>query len=133
MRRSTWHVTTGGAADSDSPSGDSWGSTRVETNTDIFKQQVNNALRRGVLSGDDSETTFNDYVTEFETATNNLSQDFDARRSTSADVEEVLNRANDINQGARLHTASHLMPYGASAIGNEPIPPSLLACAPMIE
>ena len=83
--------------------------TRVETNTDIFKQQVNNALRRGVLSGDDSETTFNDYVTEFETATNNLSQDFDARRSTSADVEEVLNRANDINQFMqrnRLNTAA---------------------------
>jgi hypothetical protein len=72
--------------------------TRIETNTDIYKQQVNNALRRGVLSSGDSETTFNDYITEFETATSNLSQDFEARRSTSADVEEVLNRANDINQ-----------------------------------
>lgn len=72
--------------------------TRIETNTDIYKQQVGNALRRGVLSGDDSETTFNEYVSEFETATNNLSQNFDARRSASADVEDLLNRANDINQ-----------------------------------
>jgi hypothetical protein len=83
--------------------------TRIETNTDIYKQQVNNALRRGVLSGGDSETTFNDYVTEFETATNNLSQNFDARRSASADVEDLLNRANDINQFMqrnRLNTAA---------------------------
>ena len=82
--------------------------TRIETNTDIFKQQAGNALRRGVLSNGDSETTFNDYVNEFQNATANLSQNFDARRSASADVQDVLNRADDINQFMqrnRLNTA----------------------------
>ena len=83
--------------------------TRIETNTNIYKQQVNNALRRGVLSSGDSETIFNDYITELETATGNLNQNLDARRSTSADIEDLLNRANDINQFMRrnrLNTAA---------------------------
>jgi len=83
--------------------------TRIETNTNIYKQQVNNALRRGVLSSGDSETIFNDYITELETATSNLNQNLDARRSTSADIEDLLNRANDINQFMRrnrLNTAA---------------------------
>ncbi len=72
--------------------------TRIETNTDIYKQQVANALRRGTLSGGDSEDSFNGSVADFESATANLSQNFDARRSASADVEDLLNRADDINQ-----------------------------------
>lgn len=72
--------------------------TRIETNTDIYKQQVSNALRRGNLSSGDSEATFNDYVADFESATNNLNQNFDSRRSTRNDVEALLDRANDINQ-----------------------------------
>lgn len=72
--------------------------TRIETNTDIYKQQVSTALRRGTLSSGDSEATFNDYVADFESAATNVSQNFDSRRSTSADVEDLLNRANDINQ-----------------------------------
>lgn len=72
--------------------------TRIEANTNIYKQQVSNALRRGTLSNGDSAATFNDYVADFETATSSLNQNFDGRRSTSADVEDLLNRANDINQ-----------------------------------
>jgi CHASE3 domain sensor protein len=71
--------------------------TRIETNTDIYKQQANNALRRGVLSSGDSEEAFTGYLTDFESAVANLSQNFDARRSTVADVEDVLNRAAEIN------------------------------------
>lgn len=72
--------------------------TRIETNTDIYKQQVNTALRRGVLSGGDSQEVFDGYLADFESAANNLSQNFDARRSTRTDVEDLLDRANDINQ-----------------------------------
>lgn len=71
--------------------------TRIETNTDIYKQQANNALRRGVLSGGDTQETFNAYLTDFESAVANLSQNFDARRSAVSDVEEVLTRAADVN------------------------------------
>lgn len=71
--------------------------TRIETNTDIYKQQASNALRRGVLSSGDSQEAFTDYLTDFESAVANLSQNFDARRSTVSDVEDVLNGAAEIN------------------------------------
>ncbi len=72
--------------------------TRIETNTDIYKQQVSNGLRRGTLSSGDSEEAFNNYIADFESATQSLSQNFDARNSARTDVEDLLNRANDINQ-----------------------------------
>jgi len=40
-----------------------------------------------------SESSFIGYVADFEAATDKLKQNFEARRSTSADIEEVLNRA----------------------------------------
>ncbi|MDQ2747256.1 MAG: hypothetical protein M3T96_08360 [Acidobacteriota bacterium] len=75
--------------------------TRIDTNTDIYKQQSGNALRRGTLSNGDSVDSFNGNVADFQSAVTNLSQNFDSRRSTSADVEDVLNRANEINQFMR--------------------------------
>lgn len=71
--------------------------TRIETNTDIYKRQANNALRRAVFNSGDSEQTFSNFLSGFENSVENLSQNFDARRSTVADVEDVLNRAADIN------------------------------------
>ena len=71
--------------------------TRIETNTDIYKQQANNALRRGVLSSGDSQDSFSGYVTDFESAVANLNQNFDSRRSAVSDVQNVLDRAADIN------------------------------------
>ncbi|MDQ3712441.1 MAG: hypothetical protein M3388_09505 [Acidobacteriota bacterium] len=72
--------------------------TRVETNTDIYKRQLTNALNRGVLADGDNQDSILNYITEFETAVNNLNQSFDARRSAGNDVEEVLNRAGEIDQ-----------------------------------
>jgi hypothetical protein len=67
--------------------------TRLETRTDAYKREINLALDRSVLNDTRSENAIVSYVTEFENATDNLRRNFDARRSTSADVEEVLNRA----------------------------------------
>lgn len=72
--------------------------TRIETNTDIYKQQVGNGLRRGTLSNGDSEETFNNYIADFETATAAFSQNFDARSSARTDVEDLLNRAGELDQ-----------------------------------
>lgn len=72
--------------------------TRLETNTDIFKRQANAALNRGVLSDGDTADSFSGYVADFESAVAALNQNYDARRSTRADVEEVLNQASSINQ-----------------------------------
>lgn len=67
--------------------------TRLETRTDSYKREVNTALDRSVLNDTRSETTIYGYVTDFENATDRLKQNFEARRSTAADIEEVLNRA----------------------------------------
>ena len=80
--------------------------TRIETNTDIFKRQANNALQRGVLSNGDTQETFSGHLSDFETAVANLNQNFESRRSAGADVEEVMNRAaaiNDFMQRNRLN------------------------------
>ncbi len=71
--------------------------TRIETNTGIYKQQSNNALRRAVLSGGDTQDTLSGYISDFENAVANLTQNFESRTSTTADVQDVLYRAADIN------------------------------------
>ncbi len=71
--------------------------TRLEQRTDTYKRDMNVALDRSVLNNTGSEQTINSYIAEFEKATDSLKQNFDARRSTSADVEEVLNRAYSID------------------------------------
>ncbi len=67
--------------------------TRLETRTDLYKREINTALDRSILNDTRSESTVVGYVTDFENATDRLKQNFEARRSTSADIEEVLNRA----------------------------------------
>ncbi len=67
--------------------------TRLETRTDLYRREVSNALDRSILNDSRSESSVIGYVADFETATDKLKQNFDARRSTSADIEEVLNRA----------------------------------------
>lgn len=67
--------------------------TRIETRTDTYKNTMSTALNSSRLNGSDSEDTLNEYVADFENATDRLKQNFDSRRSTSADATEVLNRA----------------------------------------
>jgi len=67
--------------------------TRLESRTDVYKREINTSLDRSILNNTRSEEAIFSYITEFENATDKLKQNFDARRSTAADVEEVLNRA----------------------------------------
>lgn len=71
--------------------------TRIEQRTDTYKRNMNTALDRSILDNTRSEQTLYSYITDFEKSTDALKQNFDARRSTAADVEEVLNRAYFIN------------------------------------
>ena len=71
--------------------------SRIEQRTDTYKRNMNTALDRSVLNNTRSEETLYSYITDFEKSTDSLKQNFDARRSTAADVEEVLNRAYFIN------------------------------------
>ncbi len=74
---------------------------RLETRTDAYKREINAALDRSILNNTRSEQSIFTSITEFETATDRLKQNFNARRSTSADVEEVLNRAYYIDSFMR--------------------------------
>lgn len=78
--------------------------SRIETRTDTFKQQVErfDNRRDTQLSGQ-----FANYVSEFENATNNLTSNFNSRRSTSADVQEVLSRAAVIDQFMRTNRVNN--------------------------
>ncbi len=70
---------------------------QLEQRTDAYNREMQNALDRSFLNNTRSETTIAAYLNDFETATGKLKQNFDARRSTSADVQEVLSRANFID------------------------------------
>ena len=67
---------------------------QLEQRTNVYKSEMNNSLDRGALNNTRSKETIYAYITEFERATNSLRQNFNARRSTAADVQEVLSRAN---------------------------------------
>lgn len=74
---------------------------RIETNTDIYKRQMNTALDQSTLNNSDSEDALFGYISDFESVTDLLKENFDARRSAGRDVEDVLNRASVIDQFMR--------------------------------
>lgn len=83
--------------------------TRIESRTDIFKRRLANSLDRSYLNGTSSEDNLNDFLTEFENATDRLKQRFDDRQSVGTDVSEVLTRAQYIDRfmaANRFSTAS---------------------------
>ena len=65
----------------------------IESKTDVYKRSINTALDSSVLNNTRSEDALQSYVTEFENATDVLKRNFDSRRSTKADVENVVSRA----------------------------------------
>lgn len=76
---------------------------RIETRTDVFRRGLERSLDRSILNSTRSEDAINDFVADFEEATDNLRNNFSARRSTSADVQEVLLRANYIENFMRRY------------------------------
>jgi hypothetical protein len=74
---------------------------RIETGTDTFRRQVDRNLDRSTMNGTRTEDVLTSYVTDFENATDSLRRRFDSRTSTTADVQEVLNRASMIENFVR--------------------------------
>lgn len=70
--------------------------SRIETRTDSFKSVMNTALDRSRYNGTNQEDSIFEYITEFENATDNLKSRFGSRASVAGDVENVLGRANYI-------------------------------------
>lgn len=69
--------------------------TRIERNTDTFRRQMDTILSRQERPRRDE---MNSYIGEFERATNELTNRFNNRRATEADVREVLNRGANIDR-----------------------------------
>lgn len=65
---------------------------RLETNTNRFSRRVDASLDRSRRDGTRAEDNINDFVRDFETATDQLRQRFDSRQSVAADVENVLQK-----------------------------------------
>jgi hypothetical protein len=71
---------------------------RIENRADVFKNRLDRSLDRSNIDGTRQEDSINYMVAQFEAATNRLKSNFEARRSTAADVQEVLSRAAVINR-----------------------------------
>lgn len=71
--------------------------TRIESRTNNFKRQISRILDKSNIDGTNREDSINTMVSYFESATNRLKNNFSSRRSTTNDVQEVLNRAVAIN------------------------------------
>ena len=70
---------------------------RIETRSDTFNRTLENALDRSPLNGTAREDEINRLVTDFELTTDQLRTRFEARQSTRADAQAVLERAAQIN------------------------------------
>ncbi len=75
--------------------------TRIETTTNTLQRQIDRRLDRSPVDGTNREDSINAMIAKFETATDTLRSNFTSRRSTTADVQEVLNRAVGVNNFVR--------------------------------
>jgi outer membrane lipoprotein SlyB len=74
---------------------------RIENRTDRFRTAIDSALDRSRYDGTRAENNINQFIRDFEAATDQLRDRFNARRSVSTDVENVLSRASAIDDFMR--------------------------------
>lgn len=74
---------------------------RIESQSDQFRKSLDAALDQSRLDGTRREDDINAFVKEFYKETKQLHDHFDSHKSTSADVQTVLNRAAQIDQFMR--------------------------------
>ncbi len=75
----------------------------IERRSDVFRRSFAAALNRSRLDGSYTEQAANQYIRDFEEATNNLRSRFDSRRAVAADVDDLLNRAAQIDRFLRTN------------------------------
>ncbi len=80
--------------------------TRLSMNTDNYQRQITRDFQSSAIKNTRSEVALNTYVTDFESSVDKLKQNFESRRSTSADIDEVLNRAYYIDSFMRDYRLS---------------------------
>lgn len=76
---------------------------QLETDTDHFKSSLDNALDNSSLNGSRAEDEINEYVKQFEEATDRLRNRSEDREYAPNAAREVLNRGRSINVFMRTH------------------------------
>jgi phage-related minor tail protein len=76
---------------------------RIETSADRFRKNLNDALDKTSFNKTSAEDDVNEFVKEFEHATDHLKKRFGSKESAAADVEEILRRAARIDVFMRQH------------------------------
>ncbi len=71
---------------------------RIETRTDTFRRTMVNATDNSNIDGTRREDRIDTYINDFENATDSLKRNFSENRSTTVDVQEVLNRGANIDR-----------------------------------
>lgn len=79
---------------------------RIETGADRFRASVSNSLDRSRYDGTRAEDNINQFIRDFENATDQLRSRFDSRNSAVSDVENVLRQATYIDDFMRRQTLS---------------------------
>jgi hypothetical protein len=74
---------------------------RIETRSDQFRKSLDTALDKSRLDGTRREDDINAFVKEFYKETKQLHEHFDSHKSTTGDVQTLLNRAAEIDQFMR--------------------------------
>jgi len=74
---------------------------RIESQSDVFRSNLDSALDQSRLDGTRREDDINRFVKEFYQETKRLHDHFDDHKSTAGDVQTVLERAVQINQFMR--------------------------------
>ena len=84
---------------------------RIEKETDSFRANLKQALDRSRIDGNRKEDNINQFVKDFEQATDRLRDRVNDRRSDAADVEDVLSRASFIDSFLqRNQLSTHVEP-----------------------
>ncbi|HEX8686643.1 MAG TPA: YMGG-like glycine zipper-containing protein, partial [Pyrinomonadaceae bacterium] len=79
---------------------------RVESGADRFRADMGTALDRSTYDGTRAEDNINQFMRDFENATDQLRSRFDSRNSAVADVENVLRQATYIDDFMMRQTLS---------------------------
>jgi len=74
---------------------------RIESQSDVFRKELDAALDQSRLDGTRREDDINRFVKEFYQETKRLHDHFDDHKSTASDMQNVLERAAQINQFMR--------------------------------
>jgi hypothetical protein len=77
---------------------------RIERDADRFRKSLDSSLDKTAFDGTKAEDNINDFIKEFEVATDHLKDRFSKKQSASADAEDVLQRAARVDAFMQNHT-----------------------------